>query len=654
MRACASRIAARAFAFAAALLAVAAAHAAAEEGGAWTHAYAAYGEPRYPKGFSHFEYVNPSAPKGGTLNLKHPDRRTSFDKFNEFTIKGNAPAGLMIFMMETLCVLSGDELSTMYGLLAEELKVAPDKSSVTFRLRPEARFSNGDPVTAADVKHSFDMLTSKQARPLERSRLAGTSAAVVLDSRTIRFDLKERSNDAIFNLGTRLPVFSPKWGMGPDGKRKAFDEIVHDHPITTGPYRIDRAEDGRRLELVRRRDYWARDLGVRRGFFNFDRVVYRYYQDNAIAMEAFKAGEFDLIQEYTTRRWMRVHAGAKWRDGRILKESFPSGFGAGLQSFQLNTRRPIFRDLRVRKALVLTLDFENGSNTYRNFRRTHSIFSNSEFAAVGPPGPLELELLEPFRVQLPREVFGPAWQPPDTLTAPAMRKNLLEARALLAEAGWKLAPDGVLRNDKGEPFEFEQMVAGNPPARAEAIWQRNLEKLGIRMKTRLVDFAIFRKRLDAFDFDMVLIKIQDFALPKVGDLRDQYSSRTADQEGSNNYRGVKSPAADFLIDRMDQARTLEELIAASRALDRVIIHGHYQIPDLFSGQFNVSYWDKFGKPEKRPRFYTIDSGLEVWPQWLVTTWWLRDTAAGVRTAKAAGQVTSDAGRDLSPRMAEGR
>jgi microcin C transport system substrate-binding protein len=613
------------------LLTLAAPAAGDEAPGTWTHAYAAFGEPKYSRGFAHFEYVNPAAPKGGTLKLKHPDRRTSFDKFNEFTIKGNSAAGVIIFMMETLCVLSGDELSTMYGLLAEELKVAPDKSSVTFRLRPEARFNNGDPVTAADVKYSFDMLTSKQARPLERSRLAGTRAAVVLDSRTIRFDLKERSNDAIFNLGTRLFVFSPKWGMGPDGRPKPFDQIVHDHPVSTGPYRIERAEDGRRLELARRRDYWARDLGVRRGFFNFDRVVYNYYQDNAIAMEAFKAGEFDLVQEYTTRRWVRVHAGAKWRDGRIVKESFPSGFGAGLQSYHLNTRRPIFQDLRVRKALVLTLDFENGSNTYKTFRRTHSIFSNSEFAAVGMPSPEELALLEPFRGQLPREVFGPAWEPPDTLTAAAMRRNLLEARALLAEAGWKLAPDGVLRNAKGEPFEFEQMVAGNPPARAEAIWQRNLEKLGIRMKTRLVDFAIFQKRLVAFDFDMVLIKIQDFALPKVGDLRDQYSSRTAGLEGSNNYRGVKSPAADFLIEKMDQARTLEELVAASRALDRVIIHGHYQIPDLFLGKFNVSYWDRFGIPEKRPRFYTIDSGLEVWPAWLVTTWWVRD-AAGVRSA----------------------
>jgi peptide/nickel transport system substrate-binding protein/microcin C transport system substrate-binding protein len=615
------------------LLAAAAARAADDAPGGWVHAYAAYGEPKYARGFSHFEYVNPDAPRGGTLFLKNPDRRTSFDKFNEFTVKGQSPAGVMIFMMETLCVMAGDELSTMYGLLAEEMRVAPDKSSITFRLHPNARFNNGDPVTAADVKHSFDMLTSKHARPLERTRLAGTQAAVVLDPRTIRFDLKERSNDALFNLGTRLAVFSRKWGAGPDGKAKPFDEVVNDHPISSGPYRIARAEDGRRLELVRDPEYWGRALGARRGFFNFDRIVYRFYQDNAIAMEAFKAGEFDLIQEYSARRWVRQHAGAKWRDGRILKQPFENGFGQGLQSFQLNSRRPLFQDVRVREAVGLTYDFDNGSNSYKQYRRTHSIFANSEFAARGMPDTRELELLEPFRAQLPAAVFGPAWEPPRTASGPDVRRNLLRARALLEQAGWKLGPDGVLRNAQGEPFEFEYTVTGAPPSRAEAIWQRNLEKLGIRMKTRLVDFAIFLKRLETFDFDMVLIKIQDFALPKVADLKDQYGSRSADIIGSNNYRGIRNPAADALVERMDQARTLEELLAASHALDRVIVHNHYQVPDLFSGRFPVSYWDKFGMPAKRPRYFTIDSGLDVWPAWVVTTWWFKD-AAPARTAQA--------------------
>jgi peptide/nickel transport system substrate-binding protein/microcin C transport system substrate-binding protein len=445
----------------------------------------------------------------------------------------------------------------------------------------------------------------------------------VVDPRTIRFELRERSNDAIFNLGTRLAVFSRKWGQGPDGKPKPFDEVITEHPITSGPYTITLADSGRRLEFTRNPDYWGRDLAVRRGQFNFDRVHYRYYQDNAVGMEAFKAGEFDMTQEYSARRWVRVHTGSKWRAGKILKHKFENGFGAGLQSYQLNTRRPLFQDLRVRKALSYTYDFE-AVNTYRQYKRTNSIFANSEFAASGAPGPEELALLEPYRAELPSDVFGPAWEPPRNDTALLSRQNLLKARALLEEAGWKIAADGVLRNARGEPFEFEFMATGTPPGRVEAVWQRNFEKLGIRMKTRLVDFALFVKRLETFDFDMVLIRTQDFTLPKVADLKDQYGSAAADAKGSNNYRGTKSAAVDHLLAKMDAARTLEELRTASRALDRVVIHSHAQIPELYSGSFPVSYWDRFGIPEKRPQFFTIDGGLDVWPSWVVTGWWAKD------------------------------
>jgi peptide/nickel transport system substrate-binding protein/microcin C transport system substrate-binding protein len=595
-------------------------------GGRWVHALASYGEPKYPRGFSHFDYVNPDAPKGGVLHLSNPDRRTSFDKFNPFTVKGNSPAGVMIFMFETLAVMSGDELSTMYGLLAEEMRVAPDKSSITFRLNPKARFANGDPVTAADVKHSFDMLTSQYADPLRRSRLAGTKSAVVLDERTIRFELKDRSLDAIFNLGTRLPVFSRKWGVGPDGVPKPFDQIVNEYPITSGPYTIALADSGRRLDFVRNPDYWARDLGVRRGQFNFDRVVYRFYQDGAVGMEAFKAGEFDLIQEYSARRWARVHAGPKWRDGRIVKKQFSNAFGAGLQSYQFNLRRPLFQDPRVRRALGYTYDFET-LNAYRQYKRTYSMFSNSEFAATGLPGPGELALLEPFRAELPPEVFGPMWEPPRTDTGPnALRENLLKARALLEAAGWKVAADGVLRNAKGEPFEFEYLEDIGGGGRAFAVWQRNLDKLGIKIRLREVDYALMTKRQEAFDFDVTQIRTADYTLPKVGDLVDEYSSKTAGEPGSNNLRGVRSPAVDALLKRMESAQTLDELRDASRALDRVIMHGNYQVPDLYSGSYRVSHWDKFGIPATQPRFYTIDSGLDIWPVWAVTAWWAKDAA----------------------------
>ncbi len=596
-------------------------------GNRWIHAYATYGEPKYPPGFAHFDYVNPDAPKGGTLYLRNPDRRTSFDKFNPFTIKGNSPAGVMIFMFETLAVMAGDELSTMYGLLAEEMQVASDKSSITFRLNPNARFYNGDPVTAADVKHSFDMLTSAQADPTIRTRLAGTARAIVLDPRTIRFELKEHSADAIINLGTRLVVFSHKWGQDAAGKAKPFDQIINEYPITSGPYTIALADSGRRLEFVRNKNYWGRDLGVRRGFFNFDRVVYRYYQDGAVSLEAFKAGEFDLLLEYSASKWARQHSGSKWRDGRIIKQEFPHGFGAGLQSYAFNLRRPLFQDIRVRHALALAYDFE-ALNVYHQYKRIYSLFSNSEFAATGPPTVAELALLDPYRSSLPAAVFGPAWTPPRTDTGPnALRKNLLEARALLEAAGWKIARDGVLRNAKAEPFEFEYLEDIGGGGRAVAVLQRNLEKLGIRMKLREVDFALMTKRLEIFDFDFTQIRTADFTLPKIEDLIDQYGSKSADEQGSGNLRGLKSPAVDFLLQRMQDARTLEQLQNASRALDRVIMQGWYQIPDLYAPSYRVSRWDKFGIPTTRPRFYTIESGLEIWPVWPVTTWWMKDAAA---------------------------
>ncbi|HZT55105.1 MAG TPA: extracellular solute-binding protein, partial [Burkholderiaceae bacterium] len=334
--------------------------AAADDGpvlGVWTHAYAAFGPPKYPRGFAHFEYVNPAAPKGGTLYLRNPDRRSSFDKFNYYTLKGNSPGGLQIFMFEPLAILSGDEPQTMYGLLAEEMLIAPDKASMTIRLHPKARFYNGDPVTAADVKHSFDSLAGKFASPTLQSQMAAVGAAVVLDPRTVRFDLKERNTDTLFLVGG-LPVFSAKWGLEPDGKRKPFDQIVTEYPITTGPYTIGLVDSNRRIEFARNPEYWARDLPVRRGFFNFDRVVYRYYKDNDVAREAFRAGEFDILKEYSARSWVRQHAGPKWQSGQIIKDPFPTAFGEMQQAFDLNLRRPKFQDLRVRRAIDLTYDFE--------------------------------------------------------------------------------------------------------------------------------------------------------------------------------------------------------------------------------------------------------------------------------------------------------
>jgi len=593
----------------------------------WVHGWAPYGEPKYPRGFDHFEYAEPKAPKGGTIYLTNPDQRSSFDKYNPFTIKGQSPAGVTIFMFETLMQRSGDEPMTVYGLVAEEMQVAPDRSWVAFRIHPQARFNNGDAVLAEDVKHSYEALVSKYASPQYRTQFSGIERATVLDARTIRFDLAQRTADAVIQTAN-LPVFSRKWGTGPDGKAKPFDEIILDEPITSGPYRIAAADSGRRFELALRADYWAAQagLGVVKGFYNFERVVYRYYKDGAVQLEAFKAGEFDLIQEYSARRWARVHAGPKWRDGRIKKEVFETSIGQGHYGYMLNLRRPIFADRRVREAIDLAYDFP-WINRYEQYKRTYSLFANSEFAAQGLPSAGELKLLEPYRATLPNDVFGPPYEPPHTGETPlASREALRRARDLLSQAGFRLGSDGVLVNAQGVRLEFEYMDAQDGGARTVAVWQQNLEKLGVRMNHRQVDFALYLKRLEGFDFDLVGVRSPDFTLPAALDLIDTFGSKLADEPGSNNLRGVKSRAVDAVLDAMNRATTYQELLDASRALDRIVMQQHWQVPAIYASNFRVSYWDRFGQPAKRPKYYTPDSALEPIPPWPIVTWWIKPDA----------------------------
>ena len=592
----------------------------------WVHAYATFGSPKYPKDFVHFEYADPAAPKGGTLALRNPDRRSSFDKFNYFTLQGNAPAGMSIYMLEPLTVLSADEPRTMYGLLAQEMLIAADKSAITFRLNPLARFSNGDPVTAADVKFSFDSLAGKYAAPTYSATFAGVRQVVVLDERTIRFELSDKSSDTLFKLGA-LPVFSHKWGLKADGTHERFDKIVTEYPVTSGPYTIAVADSGRRIEFKHNPDYWAKDLPARRGFFNFDRVVYRYYQDEDVATEAFKAGEFDIARVYGARVWVRQHKGPKWSDGRIAKQAFASGTGQGLQSYQLNLRRLLFQDIRVREALVLSYDFET-TNRYRLFKRANSVFNNSGFAAEGVPTAGELRLLEPYRGALPPRVFGEPFRAPRTDTdAGALRRNLLAARNLLQAAGWAIAPDGRLRNAKGEAFEFEYLAPGDSTNQERLnAWAQNLAKLGIRFIVRNVDYALYSRRLEEYEFDVVTIAEGSFSLPSAADYVTGYGSRSADEKGNNNLRGVKSAAVDHVLEALTRASTLDDFRDACRALDRIVMWSFWQVPELYSDHEPISYWNKFGIPAVRPKFFTADLPVDVDPQlpWPITTWWIKD------------------------------
>jgi len=583
--------------------------------GRWVHAFAAYGLPKYGSDFTHFDYVEPRAPVGGTLKLRNPDRRSSFDKYNPWTTRGNAPAGVMIWMVEGLCHLAMDEPMSIYGLLAEAMWVEPDFSAVTFKLRPEARFNNGDPVLSEDVRHSHEMLAGKEASPQVQTTVADIARVLTPDARTVRFEFKGKGRDFVFTAAT-MPVFSRKWTAG-----RKFDQVVTDYPIASGPYAIDRVDMPRRIEFKRLPDYWGRNLPVRRGHFNFERVVYRNYTDQAVAFEAFKAGEFDLFKEYSSRAWVRRHKGVKWEDDRIEKVELKTGFGQQLQSYQLNLRRPKFQDIRVREALGYTYDFDTLNKT-GVFTRASSVFNNSEFAAAGLPSPGELKILEPFRAELPPRVFGPPWVPPSTANNPkAVRENLLKARALLEQAGCKLDSEGKLRLPSGEHLTVEYMV----PRSANIVdWQRNLDKLGVELKDRLVDFALYSRRLDEYDFDMVGIVEGRFTLPAAPTQARIYGSKSADEPGNSNYRGVKSRAVDAAIEAMNRATTLEELRDAARAMDRVVIWNFWQIPDLWASREPFSHWNKFARPEKSPPYFQADtliSGFVEWGPWPLWTWW---------------------------------
>ncbi|UXY16765.1 extracellular solute-binding protein [Chitiniphilus purpureus] len=574
------------------------------------HAVALGYEPKYPPGFAHFDYVNPDAPKGGSLTLPNPDRRTSFDSFNPFIVKGTSAAGLAALMFESLLLTSSDEPASGYGLLADDVAVAADGLSVTFRLHPKARFSNGDPVLAADVKHSFDTLVSRHAAPQFRAMLADVKAVRVLDARRVRYDFARNNPELPLLIGT-LPVFSRKWGGG-----ARIDQIALTPPLTSGPYLIERYRSGREITYQRNPAYWGAALPTRRGMFNFERITYRYYKDEVARLEAFKAGEFDFIVENSAKNWARQYTGPKFRGGELIKRLLPHRNTAGMQGFILNTRKPQFADPRVRRALALALDFEwlNRQYFYNQYTRIYSYWSNSELAARGAPDADELRLLAPLRAQLAPAVFGPVPEPVTTRAPHSLRANLIEARKLLAQAGWTYR-DGALRNRHGQPFEFEFVDDSGPMLRVFLAYARNLEKLGIRAQVRNVDYALYQRRMDEFDFDMTTLRFPDSQSPG-NELYDYYGSKAADTRASGNFTGVKSPAVDRLIDAVVTSATRAERVVAVRALDRVLRHGVYVIPHWFSAEHRVAYRNRLAYPGRLPLYYSPEP-------WMVATWWMK-------------------------------
>ena len=578
---------------------------------AWAaHGYAQFGDIKYPAGFPHFAWVNPNAPKGGDIELVPPLRITNFDKFNPFTLKGTAAPGLSALVFETLLTGTLDEPATAYGLLAEDVEVAPDRLSVSFRLNPRARFHDGSRVTAADVKHTFDTLMSKQAAPQFRVVFGDVSKAVVTAPDTVRFDFKHASAELPMLVGG-LPVFSRAWGAG-----KPFDQVVTDVPIASGPYTIGRMNFGRDITYQRDNGYWARDLNVRRGMFNFDRVTLKIYKDNTAQTEAFKAGAFDYIQAFSARDWARVYTGKKFDSGELIRAELKARNAGDFQGFLINTRRDKFKDPRAREAIGLAFDFEwmNRQLFYGSYVRVRGFFNASDFEAAGLPSGDELAVLEPLRGKLPERIFSTAVPlPPSTSPPNSLRGNLLKARTLLEQAGWNYR-DGALRNEKGEAFIMEYLDSGGAGERLILPYAKALAKLGIELSYRRADFALIQKRLDVFDFDLFTVRIPGSESPG-SELLDRFGSRSADTQGSNNLIGVKDPVIDALLGKAVASTTRPQLVAHLRALDRVLRHEFYVVPQYFAGTYRVAYRaGKFERPAVAPDYYRAED-------WVLRTWW---------------------------------
>ncbi len=587
---------------------------------AWgAHGYALWNDLKYPMGFANFDYVNAKAPKGGELRLVSNLRVSTFDKYNPFTIKGNAPAYLSVLMFDSLLQPSLDETASAYGLLAEGVEVAPDGLSATFKLRPEARFHNGDTVLAADVKFSYDTLMGPFTAPAYKTALEDVAGLDVLDERTVRYRFKKLNRELPLTVGG-LPVFSRKWGADggtEGGKPKTFDKVVTDIPIGSGPYKIGPVNFGKDITYVRDATYWARDLSVRRGTGNFDRITVKIYKDNTARLEALKAGEFDLMRFFSAGDWARRLNGKKFDSGELVKAEFKHRLPSGFQSHVLNVRRENLKDARVRQALGLAFDYEwmNRQMFYNAYQRVNGLFGNTDCQAKDLPDAQELALLEPWRKDIPAAVFGPMTQAPRTDGNDSLRGNLRQALALLKAAGWEVR-DGALRNAQGKAFEIEFLDTRDDGARVITPWIRNLEKIGIKLNFRAVDFALYQQRLDKFEFDVTTIAYGGTHSPGQ-EYADMFGSKAADTEDSGNFPGVKSPAVDALIAQMTSAKTKSELLPVCRALERVISHSHYLVPQWTGGAHRIVYnTRRLARTETMPP-YVLGEG------WAIDTWWAK-------------------------------
>ncbi|WP_437883381.1 extracellular solute-binding protein [Pseudomonas sp. LRF_L74] len=565
-----------------------------------------YGEPpKYPAGFKHFDYVNPDAPKGGLLRTPGFN---GFDSLNPFIAKGNpaseSPASLVY---DTLLYPSQDEPMTAYGLVAEKIERAPDDHYVRFYINPKARFNDGTPITAEDVVFTFNILVEKGS-PLYRHYYSDIAEVVAEDRLKVRFDFKHAGNRELPLILGQLPVLPKHWWASRD-----FSKSTLKPPLGSGPYRITQVSPGTSIRLERVKDWWAKDLPVSRGLYNFDVITIDYYKDMSVALEAFKAGQFDTNYEYSAKDWNTGYDSPALRAGRFVKVEIPNHNPSGMQGYAFNIRRPLFQDRRVREAIALLFDFEwsNKQLFYGAYKRTHSYFENSDMAARGLPDVDELKILEPLRGKIPDEVFKQPFSLPVNDGSGIIREQSRRAYQLLQEAGYHIENDKMV-DANGKPLAFEFLNFQANLERVLLPFKRNLAELGIDMQIRRVDSSQYVNRMRSRDFDMTSAIWPQSNSPG-NEQRDFWHSSSAEKPGSRNYIGLRDPAIDSLVESMIQADSRQSLITHARALDRVLLWGHYVVPNYFVSSHRVAYWNRFGRPAVTPA-YDAQYGLMTWWQ----------------------------------------
>ncbi len=567
------------------------------------HGLSIFGDLKYPADFTHFDYVNPDAPKGGKASQIGTAGLTTFDSFNAYILKGDAAQGMEL-VFDTLMARALDEPDAVYGLVASSADVAPDGLSVTFKLRPEAKFADGSPLTADDVVFSFDTIKAK-GHPAFAIPLKDVVSAEALDPQTVRYTFQgQLIRDLPISVAT-LPILSKAYYTAHD-----FEKTTLEPPLGSGPYKIGDFKAGTYVTYVRREDYWGKDLPINRGQHNFDEVRYEYYRDRTLELENLLAGNFDFREEFTSKDWAGGYDKPAVKDGRVKLLTIPDERPSGAQGFFINTRRDKFKDVRVREALGLAFDFEwsNKNLFFGLYTRTGSYFENSDMKASGVPSPEELALLEPFRDKLPAAVFGEAVSPPVTDGSGNNREQLRRASKLLAEAGWTQTPQG-LRNAAGQPFSVEILIDSPSFERIVGPYLKNLKAIGIDATMRRVDAAQYERRLKDFDFDLTTQRYALRLTPGI-ELKTFWGSDAAKTNGSFNLAGIADPVLDQLIDHIVTAKSRAELVTATRAADRVLRAGYYWVPQWYKGAHNLAFWNKFGWPEVKPRYER--GALDTW------------------------------------------